>query len=66
MTALLNEKLADFSNRFLDLFGRKKNKKKIRRSNVLHHEEMNWSEHTREKFSDEENVAAVEKISVGG
>ena len=66
LTALLNEKLADFSNRFLDLFGRKKNKKKIRRSNVLHHEEMNWSEHTREKFSDEETVAAEEKISLGG
>ena len=40
--------------------------KKVRRTDVLHHEEMNFSEHTRQKFSQEENVAAVENISVAG
>ena len=68
LSALVNKKLADFSNRFLDLFGKKKSRKakKVQRADVLHHEEMNWSEHTREKFSDMENVAAVENISVAG
>lgn len=54
---LVNKKLADFSDTVLNLFGRKKHLKgkKIHRSKVevLHHEEMNWSEHTREKFSDD-------------
>ena len=68
LSTLIDEKLSDFSNKFLDLFGRKKTSKikKIRRADVLHHEDMNWSEHTRQKFSDEENIAAVENISVGG
>ena len=68
LVALINEKLADFSERFLDLFGRKKTPtlKKVRRSDVIHHEDMNFSEHTTKKFSDEEQVASVEKISVGG
>ena len=65
---IINAKLADFSNKFLDLFGRKKSSKikKFRRSNILHHEDMDWSEHTKQKFSDEEKVATVENISVGG
>ena len=68
LSDLISERLADFSDRFLNLFGRKKSPKtkKVRRSNVLHHEDMNWSEHTRQKFSEEENVAAVENISVAG
>ena len=68
LSALVNEKLANFSERFLDLFGKKKSPKgkKVRRADVIHHEDMNFSEHTREKFSDEENVASVEKISVAG
>ncbi len=68
LSALVNEKLADFSEKFLNLFGKKKSLKikKVRRADVLHHEEMNFSEHTRQKFSEEENVAAVENISVAG
>ena len=68
LVALVNERLADFSERFLDLFGKKKPPtiKKVHRADVIHHEEMNFSEHTREKFSEEENVAAVERISIGG
>lgn len=68
LAAIVNEKFANFSNKFLDLFTRKKSskRKKIRRSNVLHHEDMDWSEHTRKKFSDDENIAAVENISVAG
>ena len=68
LSALVNEKLANFSERFLDLFGKKESPKgkKVRRADVIHHEDMNFSEHTREKFSDEENVASVEKISVAG
>ena len=70
LSELINEKLAEFSDKVLDLFGRKKSlkMKKIRRSkvDVLHHEEMNWSEHTQQKFSDDEEVASVEKIPVGG
>ena len=65
---LVNEKLDEFSNRFVNLFGRKKKSKlkKVRRADVLHHEDMNFSEHTRQKFSDAENVATVENISVAG
>ena len=68
LTALINEKLANFSEIFLDLFGRKKSPtgKKVRRADVIHHEDMNFSEHTREKFSEEGSVASVENISVGG
>ena len=68
LSELVNKKLEDFSNRFLDLFGKKKSPKikKVRRADVLHHEEMNFSEHTRQKFSDEENIAAVENIPVAG
>ena len=67
LSTLVNEKLAEFSNKFLDLFGGKKSPKvkKARRSNVLHHEDMNWSEHTSKKFADEQ-IASVENISVGG
>ena len=67
LSTLINEKLADFSNKFLDLFGKKKTPKikKVHRGDILHHEEMNWSEHTKKKFSDEK-IASVENISVGG
>ena len=68
LAALVDKKFADFTERFFDLFGKKKTPKlkKIRRSNVIHNEEMNFSEHTRKKFSEEENVAEVENINVGG
>ena len=68
LSTLINEKLAEFANRVLDLFGKKKSPeiKKIRRNDVIHNEEMNFSERTRKKFSEEENVASVEKIPVGG
>lgn len=65
---MINDKLANFADAVINLFGRKKTlPKKIRRAKgeVIHHEDMNWSEHTREKFPEEE-VAAVENISVAG
>ena len=48
--------LTDFSNNVLDLFGKKKTPlklKKLRRNHreVIHNEEMNFSEHTRRKFA---------------
>ena len=61
---MVNEKLADFSNRFLDLFGKKKTPhiKKIRRLDVVHHEDMKWSK----RPADEEKIATVENIPVAG
>ena len=65
---VVNEKLEEFSNNVMNLFGgnsKPRKLKKIRRKvEVLHHDEMNWSEHTRKKFSDGERV--IENISVGG
>ena len=57
LSTVINIKLARFSNTFLDLFGKKKTPVK-KDLNVIHHEEMNFSEHTKQKFS--------EDISVGG
>ncbi len=64
LSNMVNEKLADFSNRFLDLFGKKKSPriKKIRRSDVVHHEDMKWSK----RSAEDEKIASVENISVGG
>lgn len=64
---MINAKLANFADAVINLFSRKKTSpKKINRvkKEVIHHEDMNWSEHTREKFPEE--VAAVENISVAG
>lgn len=71
LSALVNEKLINFSNMVLKLFRRKKPPLKIKKKRrskveVLHHEEMEFSEHTRKKFEDDEEVAAVDNISVGG
>lgn len=63
---IINKKFADFANKVLNLFSKKKPPKIKRSKNVIHHEEMNWSEHTLKKFSEEESVASVENISVGG
>ena len=68
---VVNEKLSDFANGILSLFGKKnppsKIKKTRRRSdNVIHNEELSFSEHTRKKFSDGDDVATVEEIAVGG
>lgn len=66
---VVNEKLSDFASGILNIFGRKQpplKLKKIRRnSNVIHNEELNFSEHTRKKFAEAE-VTKVEKIPVGG
>jgi len=62
--------LEDFSNRVLDLFGRKKSPLKLKKSRknrreVVHNEEMNFSEHTRKKFADvDKNSDDDENISV--
>ena len=68
LRTLINDKLENFANSVINLFGRKKSPpKKTRRAKVevLHHEEMTWSDHTREKFP-EENITSVENISVAG
>ena len=60
--------LSDFSNKVLDLFSAKKPPLKLRRKSyreVVHNEEMNFSEHTRKKFADDdkdsgENISADE------
>lgn len=61
LATLINDRLADFSRKVVGLFGRKKPRKlKKSRGNVVHNEEMNFSEHTRKKFT------KIEKIPVGG
>ena len=71
LAAVVNEKLSEFANGILNLFGKKnpplKIKKSQRRSgNVIHNEELNFSEHTRKKFADEGKVTSVEEIAIGG
>ena len=66
MATILNEKLAEFSNLFLNLFAKEKKPlklKKIRRSNVIHNEEMNFSEHTRKKFADSDEKIPDKELS---
>ena len=65
---VVNEKLSLFADEILHLFGRKKPPLKIkrtRRSDVIHNEEMNFSEHTRKKFA-KEKVTSIDEIAVGG
>ena len=65
---VVNEKLSLFADGILHLFGRKKPPLKIkrtRRSDVIHNEEMNFSEHTRKKFA-KEKVTSIDEIAVGG
>ena len=66
--------LENFANRVLDLFSPKDKKpplklKKGRKHyrEVIHNEEMNFSEHTRKKFAeDDDKVTSIEEIAVGG
>lgn len=62
LATLINETLAEFSNRVVNLFGGKKKPHKLKkpRGSVVHNEELNFSEHTRKKFT------KIEKIPVGG
>ncbi len=63
--------LEDFSNKVLDLFGEKKPTLKLKKSRksyreVVHNEEMNFSDHTRKKFADknknvDENIPDADK-----
>ncbi len=66
LVGVIDEKLDDFSDKVLNLFGNKKPRLKIknlRRSKieVVHHEEMKW----RNRKKDEQ-VAAVESIPIAG
>ena len=67
---VVNARLSDFANGILSLFGRKKpHKPKTphrHSGDVIHNEELHFSEHTRKKFADAEEVASVEEIAVGG
>ena len=63
LAAIVNGKLAEFSNRLLNLFGKKKSPKRKKRKGLVHHEDLNFSEHTRQKFADDipvggENISA--------
>ena len=69
LRGMINDKLSNFADAVIKLFGRKNpSPKKTRRARVevLHHEDMQWSKHTREKFPEDEQIAAVENISVAG
>ena len=68
---VVNEKLSEFADGIFNLFGRKKpplKLKKIRRrkNDVIHNEEMNFSEHTRKKFAETEKVTSIDEIAIGG
>ncbi|MBD3879758.1 MAG: O-antigen ligase family protein [Quinella sp. 1Q5] len=63
LAELINEKFSEFANRVLDLFSRKKSPNGKKAKELIHHEEMNFSEHTRQKFSEDipvggENISA--------
>lgn len=69
--AVVNEKLSEFANGLLNLFGRRKPRLKLkkprkRNDDVIHNEEMNFSEHTRKKFAATEKVTSIDEIAVGG
>lgn len=75
LSEMINAKLAVFSDAFINLFNKKSSPpvkvKKIRRSQseLVHHDELKLSSRrgkVQETNSDDENVASVEKISVGG
>ena len=67
LAKVINATLANFSNGVLGLFSRKKSPKikKIRRSDVIHNDEMNFSEHTRKKFA-KEKVTSIDEIAIAG
>ena len=65
LTALVNEKLSDFAERVLDLFGKKNPppKENKPRLELVHHEEMKWGKRSRQKSNDD---SASENVSVAG
>ena len=69
LAAVIDEKLSEFADGILNLFGRRKPRlklKKSRRRDVIHNDEMNFSEHTRKKFAATEKVTSIDEIAVGG
>ena len=69
LAAVINEKLSDFAEGVINLFRRRKPRlklKKTRKRDVIHNEEMNFSEHTRKKFAAKEKVTSIDEIAVGG
>ena len=75
LAEMINAKLAAFSDAVINLFGKKDSKpvkvKKIRRSEVelVHHDELKWGGKRigdKHSDSDDEQIAAIENISVGG
>ena len=69
ITAEIQAKISEFANNVLNLFGEKKPPLKLKRKSyreVVHNEEMNFSEHTRKKFADADKISAVENIPVAG
>ncbi len=75
LAQVINDKLAAFSDAVINLFSKKNSPpvkvKKVRRSDVelVHHDELKLSSRrgrSHQSNSDDENIASVEKISVGG
>ena len=75
LAQVINDKLAAFSDAVINLFSKKNSPpvkvKKVRRSDVelVHHDELKLSGRrgkSHQSNSDDENIASVEKISVGG
>lgn len=56
---IINKKLNDFSNKVLNLFGDRKPKLKLKKGRrrsreLVHNEDLNFSEHIRKKFADDD------------
>lgn len=62
LSAIVNEKFDAFSNRLLNLFSKKKSRATKKTKELVHHEDLNFSEHTRQKFAEDINVGG-ENIS---
>ncbi len=70
LTTLIDEKLTEFANSVMNLFGKKTPPHKPEKHHrpqleLVHHDEMKWHGRKR-KISDGERVTSIENISVGG
>lgn len=66
LSQIVNEKLEEFSNAVVDLFGKKNHQQsdKIRDAHLelVHHDEMKWSR----RRSSDERIASLDNIPIGG
>lgn len=71
LAAVINDKLAAFANALINLFSKRQSKthklkKNSRQSELVHHDELKFGGRRRRYIDDDEDVAAVDSISVGG